>query len=121
MNKLIGIVILLLVFNISFSQSVVPIRADTVRIYKAGGSAEFRLENSTKTVTGIAVNVDGKGTLGWVKPYVSNDTLYLGSTAIKLPSSGGGWWPRRSRHSYNRSSRNRSMDCICKRWKYSLQ
>lgn len=42
-----------------FSQSTLPLRADTVLIEKSGGNGELKIKNSTRDSLGILVNIGG--------------------------------------------------------------
>lgn len=55
--KIFWIVLLNLLAITAFSQSVVPLRGDTIKIYKQGGSAELVLQNKTKDTLGFLKNM----------------------------------------------------------------
>lgn len=64
------------------AQSTVHLRGDTIRVYKQGGNATFKVENATKDSTnGVLTNV-GNGTTEFLKFRTSNDSLFLGNVFI---------------------------------------
>lgn len=76
----------------ALGQSVLPFRADTIRLHKVDGYAELRLENRTKNVLGIAVNI-GNGAIEFQRPRLLQDTLLiigLDTFNIGVAGAGGG-------------------------------
>jgi hypothetical protein len=74
--KILLIFILSLVSICAFSQSTLPLRADTVVVEKVAGSGEFKLKNSTRDTTGILTNIGG-GRTQFRKPRKINDTCIV--------------------------------------------
>src|ERR1044072_2763442 len=83
----------LLLFSMCFirvySQSTLPLRADTVVIEKVGGNANLRLKDASRdSIGGIYVNIGG-GLLRSIKTKHLNDTTYvIGVDTIRFRSSG---------------------------------
>jgi len=72
-----------------YSQSTLPLRADTVLIEKVGGSAFLKLKDSSRnTIGGILTNIGGGVYVG-KKPRRSGDTLFIGKDTFMISSSGG--------------------------------
>lgn len=82
--------ILLMVAGISvFGQSVVPLRGDTIKIYKQGGYAELVLQNRTMDSTGVLVNM-GSGRTAFLRSHKINDTTVVIGRDTLIVGSGGG-------------------------------
>lgn len=73
--------ILALFPTIIYGQSVLPLRADTVRIEKVGGSGELQVRNASRGVLGILTNVGG-GATRFIKTNRVQDTLFIGRDTI---------------------------------------
>lgn len=84
-----------LLATFGFSQSVLPLRADTVLIEKSQGNGELKIKNSTRDTLGVMVNMGGgktrfmrfkqiNDTTFVVPPYGANDTIRI------TGGSGGG-------------------------------
>lgn len=73
--------LILIIPAISFSQSVLPLRADTVRIEKINGSAELHLRNATRDSLGVLTNI-GNGRTRFLKSRRFGDTLFIGKDTI---------------------------------------
>lgn len=85
MKKILIALVLITAWAAASSQSVVPLRGDTIRIYKQGGSAELRVENSSRTIKGVAYNVDGNGTLRYKRSIALNDSqIVVGNDTIPI-------------------------------------
>ena len=85
--------ILAFAYTVVSAQSTLPFRADTIDMYKQGGSAELKLRSSTRdTVGGLLTNIGG-GITHFLKPFKLNDTtivvggvhLNVGSSALSIP------------------------------------
>lgn len=75
---------------ISAGQSVLPLRADTIRMEKLGGSAELHLRNATRDTLGVLTNI-GNGRTRFMRSRVSGDTLFVGKdTLIGVGGGSGG-------------------------------
>lgn len=84
------LILLLFAGFFSYSQSVVPLRGDTIKIYKVGGSAELVLQNKTKDSTGVLVNL-GNGVTSFLKSKKINDsTIVIGLDTLSVGSGSGG-------------------------------
>lgn len=89
---LISIFCLLSVFG--FSQSTLPIRADTVLIEKSGGNGELKIKNSTRDSLGILVNMGG-GRTRFIRVRQITDSSFIippggvGDTIV-IRGTGGG-------------------------------
>lgn len=82
--------ILLILPFYSLAQSVYPIRADSVRIYKQGGSAELIIENITRDTIGPIYNI-GKGRTRFVKVRAITDSSFvIGLDTIVIRGAQGG-------------------------------
>lgn len=67
-----------------YTQSVLPLRADTVRIEKVGGSGELQIRNATRDSIGVMVNIGG-GRTRFMKVKKSGDTaLIIGLDTISI-------------------------------------
>lgn len=91
MKKFIGL-LLLAVSYFSHAQSVVPLRGDTIKIYKQGGTAELVLQNKTKDSLGLLVNI-GNGVTAFLRSHKINDsTIVIGKDTLilKVGSTTGG-------------------------------
>lgn len=86
------------IFSIALSFSsfiamgqTIPLRGDTVRVYNLGGSAQLRVENSTKTTKGVAYNSDARGTIQFKQSVVLNDsTVVVGVDTLVIRGKDGG-------------------------------
>lgn len=89
--RLLLFVLLLGLTASSFAQSVIPIRADTVKIYKNGGYANLILRDITKDSTGgLATNI-GNGLMRFIKPYKLDDTtLVIGGVSFSVGTGSAG-------------------------------
>jgi len=76
--------LILIIPTICFSQSVLPLRADTVRIEKINGSAELHLRNATRDSLGVLTNI-GNGRTRFLKSRKSGDTVFVGKDTIIVP------------------------------------
>lgn len=76
---------LLCVLGLSaLSQSVLSFRADTVKIFKVGGTCELVLLNTTKDTLGLAMNA-GEGRITFKRPFVINDsTIVIANDTLTL-------------------------------------
>lgn len=81
MSKILLIIAFLGLSLSGFSQSVLPLRADTVRIEKIGGSAELHLRNATRDSLGVLTNI-GNGRTRFLVPKRRGDTLFVGRDTI---------------------------------------
>lgn len=71
-----------------YSQSTLPLRADTVVIEKVGGNATLKVKDSSRnTVGGILTNI-GNGVYVGKKPRVNADTLFIGTDTFVVSSPG---------------------------------
>ena len=67
-----------------YSQSTLPLRADTVTIEKVGGNENLKLKDSSRnTVGGILTNIGG-GVYTGKKPVVKMDTLIVGTDTFVM-------------------------------------
>lgn len=82
---LLSIFCLLSVFG--FTQSTLPLRADTVLIEKSGGSGELKIKNSTRDSLGVLVNIGGGKTRFMRAKALNDSTLVIGLDTIRI--SGG--------------------------------
>lgn len=73
--------LILIIPVLSYSQSVLPLRADTVRIEKINGSAELHLRNDTRDSLGVLTNI-GNGRTRFLKSRRFGDTLFIGKDTI---------------------------------------
>lgn len=73
--------LILIIPVLSYSQSVLPLRADTVRIEKINGSAELHLRNATRDSLGVLTNI-GNGRTRFLKSRRFGDTLFIGKDTI---------------------------------------
>ena len=88
MKKFIGILLLFACFFVH-GQSVVPLRGDTIKIYKVGGNAKLVLQNKTKDSLGLLVNVGG-GLTAFLRSHKINDsTIVIGKDTIVIKGTGG--------------------------------
>lgn len=72
-----------------YSQSTLPLRADTVVIEKVGGNAFFKLKDSSRnTAGGILTNI-GNGVYVGKRPRMSGDTLFIGRDTFTVSTSSG--------------------------------
>lgn len=72
------------------SQSVLPLRADTVVIEKTGGNGFFKLKDSSRTRTGGILTNIGGGVYVGRKPYKINDTtIVIGLDTFSVGAGGG--------------------------------
>ena len=96
-------VALLALFSVaSFGQSVVPIRGDTIRLYKQGGNAELKIENDTKNTKGILTNVGGGVTKFKASSTLNDSTIIVGlDTLVIRGATGGGGITNRDSISWN--------------------
>lgn len=70
-----------------YSQSTLPLRADTVLIEKVGGSAFLKLKDSSRnTIGGILTNIGGGVYVG-KKPRRNGDTLFIGRDTFLMGGS----------------------------------
>lgn len=67
----------------SLSQSVLPLRADTIRMEKIGGSAELHLRNATRDSLGVLTNI-GNGRTRFIRARRVGDTLFIGKDTILI-------------------------------------
>jgi hypothetical protein len=99
MKKFFLIITMMIAFVQSYSQSTVPIRGDTIKMFKTGGNAELILENGTRNRQGAFLRNRYKGRLEFA---FAIDTAFLNATndslifkrdtqriAIELPTPGG--------------------------------
>lgn len=81
-----------LLTTFGFSQSVLPLRADTVLIEKTGGSGELKIKNSTRDSLGVLVNMGG-GKTRFMRVRVLNDSTFImppnDTIVIRGGASGG--------------------------------
>lgn len=87
--KILLIFILLLVSACAFSQSTLPLRADTVVIEKIGGNAELKLKNKTKDTLGVLTNM-GNGVTSFIKSKRYRDTCVIIGRDTICGLGGGG-------------------------------
>jgi hypothetical protein len=81
--------LLALLASTAFSQSVLPLRADTVLIEKTGGSGELKIKNSTRDSLGVLVNIGG-GRTRFIRAKALNDSiLVIGLDTIRISGGGG--------------------------------
>lgn len=73
--------VLLLVPVLVGAQSVLPLRADTVRVEKVGSNGEFQVRNATRTIRGPLSNVGG-GATRFIKTTRVGDTLFIAGDTI---------------------------------------
>lgn len=66
---------------IGISQSVLPLRADTIRMEKLGGSAELHLRNATRDTLGVLTNI-GNGRTRFIRARIVGDTLFVGRDTL---------------------------------------
>lgn len=76
MKYIIGLLTGLLGGLLVKGQAVLPLRADTVRIEKVGGSGELQIRNATRDSLGILVNVGG-GKTRFVRAKKLNDSTII--------------------------------------------
>lgn len=92
MKTIVSVVILLCSFVVGYSQlgpAVVPLRGDTIKVYKQGGYAELVLQNRTKDTIGVLVNY-GNGKTKFMKSRKINDsTLIVGLDTLVVGSGSG--------------------------------
>lgn len=82
MKRLIFFLGLLISLNVTAQSGEVPIRGDSVVIYKKGGNADLVIKNSTRDTAGIAINV-GAGKIAFRTPVRVNDsTIQIGPVVI---------------------------------------
>lgn len=79
MIRLLLLLMLLPLFGIG--QSVLPLRADTVRIEKVGSNGELQVKNATRTTRGPLSNV-GNGVTRFIQTIRSGDTLFIAGDTI---------------------------------------
>lgn len=72
-----------------FSQSTLPFRGDTIRIYKQGGSAELVIENKTKDTTGFLYNKGGGRTEFRRVKKINDTTIVFGADTLTVGSGSG--------------------------------
>ena len=92
MKKLLTVLLILTAYYASGqTPSMVPLRGDTVKIYKQGGSAELVLLNATRDTAGFLYNT-GNGITQFRRALKKlNDTTYLvGPDTLKIHASGTG-------------------------------
>lgn len=82
---------LLLLFSMClvrvYSQSTLPLRADTVTIEKIGGNANLKIKDATRDTLGVMTNIGG-GVTRFKKPRLINDTSFvIGNDTIKMRST----------------------------------
>lgn len=68
------------------SQSILPLRADTILIEKVGGSAFLKLKDSSRNTTGGILTNIGGGVYVGKHPHKSGDTLFIGRDTFLLSS-----------------------------------
>lgn len=74
----------LMISAVGYTQSVLPLRADTVRIEKVGGSGELQIRNATRDSIGVMVNIGG-GRTRFMKVKKSGDTaIIIGLDTISI-------------------------------------
>lgn len=73
--------ILFLIPVAGISQSVLPLRADTIRMEKLGGSAELHLRNATRDTLGVLTNI-GNGRTRFIRARIVGDTLFVGRDTL---------------------------------------
>lgn len=84
MSKRFLLALLIIIPAICEAQSVLPLRADTVRIEKVGGSGELQIRNATRDSIGVMVNIGG-GRTRFMKVKKSGDTaIIIGLDTISI-------------------------------------
>lgn len=82
--KYLIIALALMISGAGYAQSVLPLRADTVRIEKVGGSGELQIRNATRDSIGVMVNIGG-GRTRFMKVKKSGDTaIIIGLDTISI-------------------------------------
>lgn len=72
-----------------YSQSVLPLQADTVVVRKTGGNANFKLQDAGRDSMGVYYNIGG-GVFRNKRVRKINDTSFIiGNDTIRMSSSGG--------------------------------
>lgn len=91
MKFFLSCIMVLLCAGVFAQTSTLPLRADTVDIFKVGGAAELKLRNATRdSLYGLLQNIGG-GKTRFIVPRMLNDTtLVIGGQTLKIRGSGSG-------------------------------
>lgn len=88
--KILLLILVSLIACMAHSQSVLPLRADIIKMYKQNGSAELYLLNATRDSLGLAVNITG-GHVIFKRPYVLNDSaVVIGNDTLVIRGNSEG-------------------------------
>lgn len=82
---------ILFLWGVAYGQSTVYLRADTVKVMKQGGNANFQVLNATKDSTnGVLINV-GSGITAFKRIRAINDSQFtVGGDTITIAGAAGG-------------------------------
>lgn len=76
-------------YGVAQAQTTGILRYDSVVLQKVGGNSELRILNATRSVTGGLFTNVGNGLGRYIRPRVSNDTLFIGTDTLIVKVTGG--------------------------------
>lgn len=83
------IFLLLMCYGIAQAQTTGFLRYDTIVLQKVGGNSELKILNATRSVSGGLFTNVGNGLGRYIRPRVSDDTLFIGSDTLIVEGDGG--------------------------------